>query len=85
MSDSPNLSDRFDKSETKIRNRETCLKAGFTVSSFVNKAAGLQALRFSIVFAKPCDRLGNLKLYSFFEFEFVIDYALNFAVNESNY
>ena len=40
MSDSPIPSDRFDNFETKIRNRETCLEAGFTVSSVVYKAAG---------------------------------------------
>ena len=31
-------SDRFDNSETKIRNRETCLEAGFTVLSIVYMA-----------------------------------------------
>ena len=39
--DSPKPSDRFDNSETKIRNRETCLEAGFIVSSVVYKAAGV--------------------------------------------
>ena len=37
-SDSPKPSDRSDNSETKIRNREDCLEAGFTVSSVVYKA-----------------------------------------------
>ena len=32
---------------------------------------------FSILFAKPCDRLDNLKLYSVFGSGFVIDMALN--------
>ena len=41
MSDSPKPSDQFDNSETKIRNRETCLEAGFTVSCVVYKAAGV--------------------------------------------
>ena len=40
-SDSPKSSDRFDNSETKIRNHETCLEASFTVSSVVYKAAGV--------------------------------------------
>ena len=42
-SDSPKPSDRFDNSEIinfEI-NRETCLEAGFTVSSVVYKAAGV--------------------------------------------
>ena len=68
-SDLPKASDRFDNSETKIRNRETCLEAGFTVSNVVYKAIGVDHRykhSFSIVFAKPCDRLDNLKLYSVF-------------------
>ena len=35
-------SNRFDYSETKIRNRETGPEAGFTVSSVVYKAAGVE-------------------------------------------
>ena len=31
VSDTSKPSDQFDNSETKIRNRETCLKAAFTV------------------------------------------------------
>ena len=49
--DSPKPSDRFDNFQTKIRNRETRLEIGFTVSSDVYKAAGVdhryvQALTF---------------------------------------
>ena len=40
-SDLPKPSDRFDNSETKIRNRETCLEAGFSVLGVVYKAAVL--------------------------------------------
>ena len=40
-SDSLKPSDLFDNSETKIQNRETCLEAGFTLSSVVYKAAGV--------------------------------------------
>ena len=40
-SDSLKPGDRFDNSETKLRNRETCLEAGFTVSSVVYKVAGV--------------------------------------------
>ena len=39
MSDSTKSSDRFDNSKIEIRNRETCLEAGFTFSSAVYKAA----------------------------------------------
>ena len=38
-SDSPKPGDRFSNSETNIRNRKTCLEAGFMVSSVVYKAA----------------------------------------------
>ena len=45
MSDStldlPKPSDRFDNSEIKIPNGETQLEAGFTASSVVYKAAGV--------------------------------------------
>ena len=40
-SDLPKPSDRFHNRETEIRNRKTCLEAGFTVSSVVYKAAGV--------------------------------------------
>ena len=39
--DSPKPSDRFDNSETQIRNRENSLVAGFTVLSVVCKAAAV--------------------------------------------
>ena len=40
-SNSPKPSDRVDNYETKIWNREIGLEAGFTVSSVVYKAAGV--------------------------------------------
>ena len=81
-SDSPKPSDRFDNSETKIRNRKTCVEPGVTVSSVVYKAAGVDRRYknlFSIVFPKPCDRLDNVQNYSLFGSGFLIDHALNAA------
>ena len=55
MLDSPKPSDQFDNSDTKIRNHETCLNAGFTGSSVVYKAAGVDHKykhKCSVVFAK---------------------------------
>ena len=40
-SDSSKPSDRFDNSEIKIKNHESCLEAGFTVSRVVYKVAGV--------------------------------------------
>ena len=40
-SDSPKPSDPSDNADAKIRNRETSYEAGFTVSSVVYKAAGV--------------------------------------------
>ena len=48
--DSSKSSDRFDISETKIRNRETCLEAGFTVSSVVYRGAPMLTIDTSINF-----------------------------------
>ena len=78
-SDSPKPSDRFGNSETKSRNRETCLEAGFTVSSVDHRYKHT----FSIVFAKPCDSLDNLKLYSVFESGFLIHHALIVSTSDS--
>ena len=78
-SDSPKPSVRFDNSETKIRNRETCLEQ---VSSVVYMAAGVDhstSNNFLFVFAKPCDRLDHFKLYSVFGSGFLIDHALRRA------
>ena len=77
-SDLPKPSDQFDSSETNIRNCETCLEGGFTVSSVVYKATGIDRRykhSFSIVFVKLCDRLDDLKLYSVLGSEFLIDHA----------
>ena len=41
MVDLPKPNDRFDNFENETRNRETCLKAGFTISSVVYKFAGV--------------------------------------------
>ena len=79
-SDSPKPSDRFDNSETKIRNREICLVAGFTVSSVVYTAAGVDRRyrhSFSIALARPCYRLDDLKLYSVFGSGFLIDHSIS--------
>ena len=78
-SDSPKLCDRFDNSETKTRNRETCLDAGFTVSSVVYRAVSIdhRYKHFSIVFAKLGDWLDILKLYSVVRSEFLVDHALS--------
>ena len=78
-SDSPKPRDQFDNSETKIRNPATCLEADFTVFSVVYKAAGVDHRykhSFFIVFAKPCDRLDNFKLYLVFGSGFLINHAL---------
>ena len=70
-SDSPKPSDRFDNSETKIQNRETCLESRFTVSSVVYRPP---ILTIDI----SCDRLDNSKLYLVFRSGFLIDHALSF-------
>ena len=83
-SDSSKPSDQFDNSETKIRNRETCLEARFYGSSVVYKAVGVDYTfkhYFSIVYAKPCDRLDNFKLCSVVGFGFLIDHGLSLFCN----
>ena len=44
--------------------------------SVVYKAAGVDHIQFSIVYAKQYDRLDDLQLYSVFESRFLIDNAL---------
>ena len=49
-SDSPKRGVRFDSSETKIRNRETRLEAGDTVTSVVYRAAGVDRIDTNVSF-----------------------------------
>ena len=39
------------------------------------------SIAFLVVFTKPYDRYDNLKLYSVFEYEFLIDHALNIIID----
>ena len=43
-SDSSKPGNRYDNSETKIRHRQTCREAGFTVSSVVYEAVGVDSI-----------------------------------------
>ena len=56
-SDSPKPSDRFDNSETKIRNRETCLQGGFTVATVVYRAASVDHRYNGFIFYCICETM----------------------------
>ena len=75
--------DGFDNTETEVRNRETSKQVSrfrvlFTRPLVLTIDKSLNFL--NIVFAKPCGRLDNLKLYSVFESGFLYDHALRQSI-----